>query len=241
MMALDLTDCVLDRVALSVLEDDAHWHVFDTRYPPGAPLDVQALNPNPNSRARFARPTAGVGMFYVARRERTVLWETVLQHASVDAAGCVCLHPSHRTHQAVVALQRVAAMPVTCLDLRTPHRYRWVDQNTPRDQAWMASLIVLENYAPTHAPAENAARQCAAAGTVLQAIVWPSRRSSEDYAAVYYAPAGAAVPWTVAGTPCRLDSAEGDTRLADRLWDDGFTWVGDPAADPDAQPIPGVL
>lgn len=240
-MELDLTECVLDRVALRPLEDEEHWHVFSTRYPPGAPLAEQALNPNPNSKARYARPSSGDGMFYVARYECTAIWESLLQHASVNGDGFVTLDPSHRVDQAIAQLRRDLATPVSALDLRTPYRYRVVDQNTSRDQAWMASLIVLTDYTPTHAPAETAVQRCAAEGQRLQAIVYPSRRNNEDYAAVYYAPPGSVVPWTLAGAPWRLDTVEGEVRLADALWEQGFTWVGDPAADPEAQPEPGAL
>lgn len=236
-----LGDQVLDRLALRPLEDQGHWRVFSTRHPAGEPIDRQALSANPVSTARFSRALAGAAMFYVGQRERTALWESILQHASIDEERCVYLFPTHLADQAIVRLARDDTDAPDCLDLRAPYRYQVVDQNTGRDAAWMGWLTAIGDYSPTYEAAENAHRQFAHGNQSMSAITYPSRRFNADYAAVFYTAPGANVPWIVAETPWRLDRTEGETRLAERLAEDGFSWVGDPAADPAATPDPGAL
>jgi hypothetical protein len=233
-------DRVLDRTVLRALDGEEHWHAFSTLHPAGAPIEAQALSCNPNSKGRLARRNVGLGMFYVGATEATAIWETVLQEASIDVDGCVTLHAHHLRHQAVVRLARDASEPPACLDLRPPHRYRVVDQNTALDALWMGWLTQLKPYDATHEAIENAARQFEAQSETMAGAIYPSRRTNET-ACVLHQPAGVPVPWTVAEPPIRLDSAAGDARIAACLAEHGFIWVGDPAADPDAQPDPDAL
>ncbi|MGO4701696.1 RES domain-containing protein [Dyella sp. 2RAB6] len=233
-------DALLEQVAFDAMPATIYGRVHPARLQDGTPVDP--LSSNPRSTARMAIQPAlvakapALGMFYAATTSAGALFEALLRHASIYPKRQVYLPRNKLKGQrlALVELRR----PLDIIPLGLPDRRIVVpDENSWRETRWR-ELISTADHRDTHAAALAVYEQVRAAGFQHHGLSWPSIQAPHALVYLLYDPPFQRADWSLIKT-IELDTAEGETFIADALATAGYAWLADPAGgaydpDPDA-------
>lgn len=233
-------DALLERIGFDAMPATIYARVHPAWLQDGRPVDP--LSANPRSTARMAIQPAlvanapALGMFYAATTSAGALFEALLRNATIYPKRQVYL-PRHRLQGQRLALVELRR-PLDIIPLGLPDRRIVVpDEHSWREARWR-ELISTADHRDTHAAALAVYEQVHAAGFQHHGLSWPSIQAPHALVYLLYEPPFQRADWSLIQT-IELDTAAGETFIADALTQAGYAWLADPigsacAPDPDA-------